>query len=631
MFIIEVIPLSRANLITSLSYYSTKKYLVGTFIQIPVRKKHLQGVVISVRKVSTAKAIIRSATFSLKKLGKQDTVTLLPESLIQTMTELSKVIPAHAGAILFALLPADIRAGLRQYPSCSKYTNSSTSSPVMLTDTYNNRFITYKSQIRQTFAHRGSVLFIVPTSASVYSAKMQLEQGIEKRVITFCSTHTKKQIDKSYELFSDLSTAKLIISTPNFAFLDRSDITTIIVEECGSNHYKSKTRPYLDARDSLKIYAKITKRTILLGDILPYTEDEISRRNSEYETFNEDTQRLTFSNIFTISRHKKNTDKEKNKDFSLFTPEVLESMARTIQKKKKVFIFSARRGLSPLVLCYDCGYIFRCPESGAPYSLIETVTNQDTKRWFISSTSGKKIRASDTCPDCGSWRLREQGIGIQKVDTYLRKYFKQTPIIIFDHTTATTHPKAKNLMKQFYEKEGTILIGTSMVMPYITQPVSMTVVSSYEATRAIPTWRADETALSLLLNLRDKTTDACYVQTRTDLDYILKYAQKGSIDKFYDESLMMRKTLSYPPYSIFILLTWIGTQTQVSEVETYIDRQLSCTEIQFYNSPLPLKQGIARHGLIRINASNWPDQKLIEKLLYLPPAIKIEVNPDKII
>lgn len=628
MYIIEVIPLSRASSIESLSYYSSAQYPAGTLIDVPVRKKTLRAVVISSKPVSAAKTAIRAATFSLKKLAVQEKPNSLPGSLIHTALELSHVVPAHLGSILFALLPPDIRSGVREYPQAVNYKNHENSTPSILSGTSHDRYISYRSHIRQSFAHRGSVLFIVPTSAAVANAKDELEHGIEKRVITFSSTHTKKQIDRSYEHFSDLSSAKLIITTPNFAFLDRHDITTIIVDECGSAHYKARTRPYLDAREVLKTYAKATNRSILLGDILPRTEEEALRRDEVYETFEQHPKRLTFDNTFSVSKHKKVEGEQK---FSIFTPEVIEAIRRKLKAKNRVFLFAARKGLAPIVLCYDCGYIFRCPDSGAPYSLLQTGHGEDVERWFVSSTSGKKVRASDTCPDCGSWRLREQGIGIQQVVDQARSLFKDVPITTFDHTTATTHTKARKLTKQFYDAKGSILIGTSMAIPYLTKPVALSCVTSYEAARAIPTWRAEETLLSLLLTLREKTTQECYVQTRSDPDYLLKYAERGLIDEFYTEEIMMRKTLSYPPYAIFILLTWAGTQVQVLDIQKFIETQLPRTEVHYYNEPLTTQKGITRHGLIRIERDAWPDTHIVNSLRQLPPSIKIEVSPDKII
>jgi primosomal protein N' len=130
--------------------------------------------------------------------------------------------------------------------------------PAVLTGMRHDRYISYRSLIRQTFARRGSTLFIVPTSVHVERAKAALAQGIERRIITFSSTSTKKQLDVAYHQLGDLTESKLIITTPSYALLERADCTSIIIDESGSPYYRSRTRPYLDARDVLKRYAKIS-------------------------------------------------------------------------------------------------------------------------------------------------------------------------------------------------------------------------------------------------------------------------------------------------------------------------------------------------------------------------------------
>ena len=628
MFVIEVIPLKKGIAIESLSYYSALSYEPGTILQIPIKNKKTAGVVTSIKPVSLAKTALRTATFSLKRLEPQPEAACLPKTLVQTTQKLTEYIPAHTGSILFAILPPDIKAGIRNYPQTAEYTNQEDTTPTILTTTHNDRYISYRSHIRQTFAHRGSVIFVVPTSASVEHAKKQLESGIEKRVITFASTHTKRQIDASYKAFEDLSQAKLIITTPNYAFLDRHDITTIIIESSGSAHYVARTRPYLDVRQILKVYAKEAGRSIILGDALPLTDDEIKRRNEEYNTYAEHTKRLPLQSELTIATHKK---VDEDNIFTLLTSELKEAIQRTLSNRGRVFLYAARRGMAPLVTCYDCGHIFRCPDSGAPYSLLKTFKNNQEERWFFSSTSGKRVRAPDVCNMCGSWRLREQGIGIQKVTDVIRKEFSQSDIFLLDHTTARTHSKTKNILKQFYDAKKAILIGTSMALPYITKPVECSAVISYEAMRAVPTWRADETVFSQLITLREITSKEVLVQTRNDPDELLTLASRGLVDQFYDGEITLRKALSYPPYSVFVLLSWLGNKTQAQEIETYITAHIPDIEIQFYNAPQSTEEKTVRFGLLRIEEKTYPNKEIVEKLRSLPPYIKIEINPSRIV
>lgn len=627
MFVISVIPLSRQATLETLSYYSSLTYPLGTVIEVPLRKKTINAVVTGVEPVSAAKTALRTATFSLRKLTPQANPPVVPPLVIKTAEALTTTYPAHLGSILFAILPPDIRTGQRPFPFTKTYENDSDSTPTILTDTRLNRFMAYRSIIRQAFAHRGSVIFVVPTSAAVRNAQSLLETGIEKRIVTFSSTHTKKQIDASYEAFTDFSNAKLIITTPNFALLDRHDITTIIIDESASAHYKTRTRPYLDARDILTTYARITKRAIIMGDILPRTEEEAWRREERFQTYEEHPHRLNFVSSVTIATHVPTVEKA----LPIFTAELVEAINRTHQNKGRSFLLAARRGLAPLVVCFDCGHVFRCPDSGAPYTLFATKKSDGTEeRWFYSSLTGKKIRAADTCPDCGSWRLREQGIGIQQVVAHARKLFPKLPLLVFDHTTATTHQKAKKLATQFYTQKGGLLIGTNMTLPYLTEPVELTGVISYEAMRSQPTWRAEETVLGNLLNLRELTARECIVQIRNEIDPLLKHFERGLIDDFYNEEIGMRQVLSYPPFAVFVLLTWQGDKAAVKVIEGQITTVLAAYNPQCYSSPLP-GETHTRHALLRIAHGDWPKPKLMDVLRTLPPVIRIEVGPERII
>lgn len=628
MFVIEVIPLKRGIGIESLSYYSASSYPPGTLISIPVRNQQITAVVIDTKPVSAAKTALKTATFSLRKLSAQQDTRSLPQSLMDTAAKTSTTVGASIGAILFSMLPPDIREGERKYPGTTQQKNTEDTTPRILTDTTPNRYIAYRSHIRQTFAHRGSVIFVVPTSAAVEQARQKLEIGIENRVITFCSTHTKKQLNASYEAFEDLRQAKLIIVTPSYAFLDRHDITTIIVESSGDQNYVLRTRPYLDVRETLKIHAVQTGRSILLADVVPKTEDEVKRRDDVYATHDEHAMRLELPGTITLAHHKKREDGD---SFSICTSELKDTLARTLAGRAHIFLHAARRGLAPAVTCYDCGHIFRCPDSGAPYSLLRTFKGEIEERWFLSSTSGKRIRAADVCPQCGGWRLREQGIGIQQVYDEILKLYPKLEIYVFDHTTATTHNKAKKLIEQFYTSKKAILIGTNMALPYLSRAVDVTAVMSYEAMRAVPTWKADETIFSLLLELRELTLKDVIIQLRTEPDELLALAARGLVDQFYEGEIAIRKALLYPPYSVFILLSWTGTKEQVQAIEVIAHKNLEKYAPSYYSAPHSTVVKTLRYGLLRIPTAKWPHGELIASLRALPPFIKIEINPDRIV
>jgi primosomal protein N' (replication factor Y) len=631
MFVIQVIPLIRGTKIDTLSYYSKTEYQIGTFLNIPIRGKTHRAIVTEVKPVSESKTSLKTASFTLRKLPEQTPESIVPKNIHTTAERLTKIYPSSVGAILYQLLPPDVRNGQYQYPVVSSLIHEEDTIPQILTASINDRYISYRSHIRSVLARRGSVLFVVPTSAHVSYAKKHLSQGIEDRVVVFSPTASKHEQGKAYEAFEDTTLARLIITTPSHAYLDRVDLISVIMEKCGNETYRTQLRPYLDHRTALTTYAKATGRSIILGDILPRTEDEYRRRQELYSTFEGETKRIAFTAPLTIIEQKDKSTPEKQ--FALFSKELKARVENILDSKGRVFMYGARRGIAPVVTCIDCGHIFRCPDSEVPYSLVKTVNKSgEEERWFVSSTSGKKVRAADTCPFCQSWRLRTRGIGIQHVYDEALSQFPDRKILLLDHITGSTRKRAEKVISEFYENRSSILIGTQMCLPYLAlNGVDLSVVTSLDAARSNPTWRADENIFRLLLELRELSNHEVMIQTRTTPDSVLNSAKQGSLEIFYNEEIQLRESLSYPPVVTFILLSWTGNKDIVTSTEEIIKTITQGHTADFYNNPNSTGEKILRHALFKIEKNNPAHEEFIGKLKKLPPYIRIEIDPNRIV
>lgn len=630
MFVIQVTPLIRGTQLESLSYYSGISYDLGSFIEVPIRGKKQTAIVTEVKLASTTKTALKAATFSLRKLPNQINPVVLPATIRQTALELTKIYPASVGSILFNLLPPDVRNGSRSYPGYQNNTQNEETTPQLLTAKLDERYVIYQGQIRSTFAHRGSILFIVPTATEVEFAVKSLSQGIEDRVVVISPNQTKRQRDAAYKKLEDTTSAKLIITTPSYAYFERVDLINIIIEQSASGHYVTRQRPYIDHREALITFAKVSGRSILLGDTVPRTEDEARRRDEIYLTYGEEAKRIAFSAPLTIITQK---DKPKPETpFQLFSSELVTSVERALEARGHVFFYTARRGLAPVVACIDCGYIFRCPDSNTPYSLMRTMKNGEEERWFVSSTSGRRIKAADVCLGCGSWRLRERGIGIQQVHDEWKNMFPDSDVQVIDNITAPTAKQAGKIADEFFTKRSGILIGTQIALPFLSRCFDISAIISLDAARTIPTWRADESLFRLLLRLRECTHKEVIVQTRTETDNLMIHATRGAIERFYDDEIALRKMLQYPPYSSFILLTWTGSSTSIIELEKPIKVILENLPVQYYNNPNSSASKTLRHGLIRIpNSDKEMYATCLKAVRNLPPYVKVEVNPERIV
>ncbi|MEX0913026.1 MAG: hypothetical protein WDZ56_00690, partial [Candidatus Paceibacterota bacterium] len=554
----------------------------------------------------------------------------LPYSIIKTAEALSESVPASFGAILFSLLPPEIQNG-DVFPAtfADNHDSKSEFSVSVLTASKEDRYLTYKRRIREAFAHRGSVVFVSPTNEGVIQASEKLLTGIADRSVVLSSALPKRALKKAYGEAADLSVAKVIITTPSRALIDRPDITDVIIDESGSSHFKARSRPYLSLKDVILLHSRLSGRRVLLGDLVHSAKDELLRRQDVYLTEDEEPHRINLSSQLVVVEQKDRTSSDI--PFQLFSDELLEVIATTVKEKKNVFLYSARRGISPVVACGDCGHIFRCPDSGAPYSLFRTMKNGEERRWFLSPTSGRRVRAADICPECGSWKLRERGIGIQHIHDELKKHFPEDKLFLFDHITASTRIKAHSIVGDFYDSKGGILIGTAMALPYLEKPVTISAVVSLDAVRSAPTWRVDKACFYLLMKLREITLDRLFVQTRTEPDELLTLASSGSTERFFNEELKLREDLRYPPFYNLIHLTMVGPLESVRVLEEGVVKKLAPFDFSFYSGPESTTNKTIRYGLCRVPTGKWPDRELIEALKILPPSVRVEIDPDKIV
>ena len=628
MHVIHVTPFIRGTHVDTLSYFSPTAYEPGSIVSVPVRGKTYQALVVSVSEVSNEKTALKNAPYSLRKLPPQQQVSRLPASLMRTAEALAQCYPAERGALLYQLLPPDVRSGTLAYPEMADHQQTEDPTPQILTAPLPERYVAYRSHIRSTFAHRGSVLFVVPTSADASHAATTLEHGIAERVVTFHAGQTPRERRKAYEDFADTSHAKLLITTPSHAYLDRVDLLAIVIEHAASSHYKSRQRPYLDHREALRAFARENGCSLLCGDIVPRAEEEHWRRHERYLTVGDETKRIALPAPLSIIDTKPKTEPEAQ--FSLFSDQLTRAITTRLEAREQVFLHAARRGLAPVVLCIDCGFVFRCPDSQTPYSLLRTRSKDGTEeRWFVSSTSGKRVRAADVCEQCGSWRLRERGIGIQQVADECAERFPSAPITVFDHTTATTFKRARELAERFYGARGGILIGTNMALPYLQAGVELSAVVSYDATRAVPTWRADEEVFRLLMQLRERSRTDVIVQTRLEPDAPLLCASRGAVERFFEDELKLREALQYPPFTRFILLTWQGSSGTVASLEADLKERLGPLQPYYYNNPHSTLRRTIRHALITSETTVAPRD--MERLRKLPPQVRVEVNPERIV
>lgn len=633
MFVVEVIPLDTGAGVDRLSYFSSVDYPRGTIVAVPVRSREVDAIVMSTMPVSTLKTALRAATFTLRKLPAGIERGRVADSFLALIDTIAAARALAESDVLTALIPKR-----REYVAArgesleGRALTPLTPHVEIIAATTAERYTEYKRIVRESFAAGGSVLFVAPTLRDASRAVRELALGIEDYVLVLRSDAKASDQKKTIAKLS-AEHPVLIVTTPAYAHVERADIRTTILESARSKAYRGIARPYLDHRYAIMEHARLRGAGVVLGDLILPAEDveRFRARSYDYVGHGEFPKRLDLPSTIVVVHQKK--DPDGIVPFTLFSPELMKAMERTIAKKERMFLLSARRGIAPVVACADCGHIFRDPESGAPLSLIRTIETGAEQRYLISSTSGHREQMPDTCPECNSWRLRERGIGVQHIESELRKRIEEIPLFILDHATATTHTKADAIARSFYESErGGILLGTSLAIPYLERAVERSAIVSMDSLLSLPSWRQQEEALGTLLALRERTKKEIIAQTRhRPDDRVLALASRADLGSFYDEELEARLTFSYPPYAVFILLSYKGSREAISATEAMLTEKFGTYGISLYGMPPADVTHVLRRGLLRFPRESWPDPAVVALLRDLPPSIKIEFDPDRIV
>lgn len=630
MFIIRVIPIARGVGKEELTYYSGSAYLTGSLVKVPLRTREVQGLVIGCDAVRAAKQEVRSAAFSLKKIRKQKAEPFLSSAFIEAARKTAHLHAATTGATIFSYLPAaflDERV-MRVVQPIRKPSFKGYVVPRLFQAPREKRLDFYRTAVREAFAAKGSVFILAPTIAEAERLHAGLAHGIPSYTHLLTSAQTVKKVRDTVSTILAETHPVVVVMTPSFLSLPRHDLATIIIEREASSLYRTRMRPHTDTRTLAHMLAEELGGQLYRAD-LPLSIESIYLRDSgEYEEVISGHHRTTFPSDARIISMQRDTSTTK-KPFRTLGPDLVTALEKNrVVGAGQAFLYVARRGLSPITLCRDCGTTVACNECTASVVL----HRGSEENYFLCHSCGAMRHARERCRECRSWRLEALGIGTELVERELAERFPNTPVFVLSSDTARTHKAACAIIDRFYETPYAILVGTELALPYLRESVSLTAVVSLDALLSLPSWNMYERIASTLTRLRESTTDTCLIQTRRPETDLLNMVVSGNFSSFYKSELKARKSFGYPPYTTILKVSVTGTEASVARNMAHAQEVLTPFELVPYSRTLRAPKGnLILHGFVRLARETWPDRELLARLKELGPAYIIEIDPESIL
>lgn len=643
MQIVTVAPIVRGALKERLSYFTNEPLEIGMVVVVPVRSREIPAIVLETRTATSEKSTIKSSEYAIRKITHARPQHIWSPAFLNAIQKTADASAQKFGETLLTLTPKIILEAYlaRELPAIHLLpeSNRTKTTPVFAiqSDT-KTRLEHWESLVREAFARGESLFICVPTEEDVMRVSARIGRGIPDYIFSFYGSLSKKRVIENWKNATNEKHPVVIVATPQYLSIPRY-FKTIILDEEHSHAWKTMTRPLFDLRIFVEKYAQASGSIFILGAPLLRAETHERIQNGGIDKFDRVSARMS-ANVTTNIIDPRVEEKATHEQMGKHTLVVLSAELRALleeaaRKKESTVLLAARKGLSPITACADCGTLIRCPECETPLVLHKKRLGVEEQRVFVCHSCGflrtPEDNVHETCPQCGGWRLEGIGISTDRIEDEVKKQFPNIPRFVLDGDRATTRAQAKKIITQFQKTPGSVLIATPMALALI-DTIPHAAIVSVDSLFAIPDIRISERIFTLILALREKATSTLLIQTRADDTSIFTQALAGNLSQFIENELAMRKMFSYPPYGTIIKITLRGKREEVgSEIERLKDFLKNYSPVAPATMTKEPKNIFRMHMILKLGADSWPDDELLAKLRALPPQFTVEANPDNLL
>ena len=241
---------------------------------------------------------------------------------------------------------------------------------------------------------------------------------------------------------------------------------------------------------------------------------------------------------------------------SVFSGALLTGLTRCLDEGHQAILFVNRRGYSTFVSCRSCGYTVTCSQCDV------SMTYHSAENVLRCHYFGQEMPVPRTCPECGSPYIKYFGVGTQRVEEEVRKFFPDVPVLRMDNDTTRTKDAHAQLLARFRSGEARVLVGTQMIAKGLDFPeVTMVGIIAADAMLKLPDYRSAERTLQLLTQVAGRAGRAehpgeVFLQTYDPENYAIEAASRQDYRAFYEEEMMRRRRALYPPYTLLARLLY---------------------------------------------------------------------------
>ena len=409
----------------------------------------------------------------------------------------------------------------------------------------------YIHMIEQQLNQNKKVLYLLPEIAITTQIIQRLQSYFGKKVGVY---HSRFSSSERTELWYSLLDEKLhqfdiILGARSAIFLPLNNIGLIIVDEEHESSYKQfDPSPRYHARDVAAKLSQIHGAQLLMGSATPSLEMMQLVREDKMGYVKID-KRFNEIPMPEIQCADLKVAYKKRKMQGIFSPLLMENMEATLKAGKQIILFQNRRGYAPRKMCKVCSWTPTCKNCDVSLTVHKY---QPVMKCHYCGYTEKQV---DSCGACGSHEVTMLGLGTQKIEEEIYKYFgDDIKVKRMDWDTTRKKSSFQEIIDQFEQKEIDILVGTQMVSKGLDfDHVGLVGVLQADDLLHYPDFRAYERCFQLLTQVsgrsgRKNERGKVILQSFDPHHWVLQKVMNYDFDSLYNQELADRKHFKYPPF-----------------------------------------------------------------------------------
>ena len=342
-------------------------------------------------------------------------------------------------------------------------------------------------------------------------------------------------------------------------------------------------------------------------------------------------------------------------NYSIFSRDLKEALYQAQEKKQHVILYVPRRGHANSLRCQTCGESVRCPNCSVALILYELHVTRYTLHDLRCHHCNFSQPRPKQCPACKSYALKPHGVGIDKVESELKKLFAYQnltipPIFKLDSDeSGNDDRKEVELVSRFLGAKPAILLATQIVFSHrsVLKNIPLIGIISGDTLIHIPDFRAEESLFRQCMTLATMTDDLI-IQTYNPENPAFKAIANNATDAFLKQELVNREQFSYPPFASLIKLTYRHRDPRMAQREARIVFDKLVQALRGLKLPadalrlmgpspafISREKGVSAFNIIlKIDVTRYTlhDLQVRNQLLdYVPPGWSIDVDPKSIL